>query len=517
MADAVLAIQGGFEFQAKFFWRKACTLYLPNSNVKQVAWEISDTPGFDDVAVFYDPGKLSEYGYTVKCEYFQVKFHVNHSSAFSCDALIDPAFIGATSESLLQKLQRNYQKSPSEYATAVYHIVNTWGLDRNDTLKTLLDNNGAIRLSQLFDGKSDDSKHGKIRKKWREHLGLGSDDDLLLIVRQLRIMHSASSGEGIDEDMNFALAGVGLQTLQSDKRTSPYPDLIKRLHQEKRNLLGREELKEILKQENLWVTTTTQDVRNVYRIGVRTFSRGTDTIEFETDEYLCLLHHFDNRYVLADELWQSDIVPALQRLSDKALAEGKPLVIHLDTHLSAAFAMGYFLDAKTGAEVGVIQKVRNGGRILLEPNGKPAPGENAAPLWKWSEETINVSSNDVVLCIGVTYDIFPRVKEYVLESLPKVSRILSATILPGPSGASIRDGNHIVAAIEELLTEFRANRKAGERMGSVHLFLAAPNAFSFFLGRYGKQLGRITLYEFDFDNLRTGTYVPSISLPFLNK
>lgn len=517
MADAVLAIQKGFEFQAKFFWRKACTLYLPNSNVKQVAWEISETPGFDDVAVFYEPAKLSQYGYDVKSEYFQVKFHVNHSCAFSCDALTDPEFIGATTESLLQKLQRNYQKSPTEYANAVYHIVNTWGLDRGDELKNLLDNNGAIRLDQLFDGSTDRSKYGKIRKKWREHLGLATDDDLRPILRQLRIIHNAPSGEGIDEDVNFALAGVGLQTLQSDKRTNPYPDLIMRLHQENRNLLGHDELKEILQQENLWVTTTTQDVRNVYRIGVRTFSRGTDTIEFETDEYLCLLHHFDNRYVLADGLWQSDIVPALQRLSDNALTKGVPLVVHLDTHLSAAFAMGYFLDAKTGVEVGVIQKVRNGGRILLEPNGKTRSGDKAAPLWTWGEEIINAESNDLVLSISVTHDILTRVMEYVLESLPKVSRILSATILPGPSGASIRDGDHIVAAIEELLTEFRAKRKAGERAGNVHLFVAAPNAFSFFLGRFGKQLGRITLYEFDFDNLRTGTYAPSISLPFSNK
>lgn len=322
MADSVLAVQQGFDFQAKYFWYKACKLYVKNSNVVNIGWEISDVPGFDDVALYYQPAKLSTYGYEVIREYYQLKFHVSHNSAFSCEALTQPEFIGATSDSLLKKLYKNFQKSPSEYEKSVYHIVNTWGLDRSDVLTTLIDNAGAIILNRLFDGTTDRSKTGKIRKLWREHLGT-NDQVIRSVLRQLRIVHSAKSGEYIDDDVNFALNSVGLQPFGSDKRTNPYGDLIRRLHEEKRNFLNREELREILSTENLWVTTTTSEVRSNYRIGVRTFRKGTDTIEFETDEYLSLLHYFDGRYVLEQSLWATEISPALQGLADRALSKEK--------------------------------------------------------------------------------------------------------------------------------------------------------------------------------------------------
>jgi SMODS-associated and fused to various effectors sensor domain len=36
-------------------------------------------------------------------------------------------------------------------------------------------------------------------------------------------------------------------------------------------------------------------------------------------------------------------------------------------------------------------------------------------------------------------------------------------------------------------------------IGMAHLFIAAPNAFTFFLGQRQTALGSVRLYEFDFD------------------
>ncbi|WP_321928594.1 SAVED domain-containing protein [Burkholderia cenocepacia] len=49
--------------------------------------------------------------------------------------------------------------------------------------------------------------------------------------------------------------------------------------------------------------------------------------------------------------------------------------------------------------------------------------------------------------------------------------------------------------------------------GRTHLFIAAPNAFTFYLGRHVHGLKPVTLYEFDFERHRSGTYEPSLSFP----
>jgi SMODS-associated and fused to various effectors sensor domain len=46
----------------------------------------------------------------------------------------------------------------------------------------------------------------------------------------------------------------------------------------------------------------------------------------------------------------------------------------------------------------------------------------------------------------------------------------------------------------------------------VHIFMAAPNAFSFFFGQHQKAVGPVTLYEWDFDGLRGGGYNESLSV-----
>ena len=155
MSNAVIARQQGDDYQAKFFWYTACKLYLQNSTAVKVAWEYNDSPGFDDVSIYYNPAILDKTtGLEIHSEFFQVKFHVDHSKGFTCDALMDPAFIGNTTESLLQRLHKNLKKDPVTFNRSKFYIINTWGIDHSDTFKILVDNNGAIRMNILFDGKT---------------------------------------------------------------------------------------------------------------------------------------------------------------------------------------------------------------------------------------------------------------------------------------------------------------------------------------------------------------------------
>jgi hypothetical protein len=66
---------------------------------------------------------------------------------------------------------------------------------------------------------------------------------------------------------------------------------------------------------------------------------------------------------------------------------------------------------------------------------------------------------------------------------------------------------------ESLAQRINAERQPGSR---VHLFIAAPNAFTFFLGQRQPSMGSVTLYEFDFEGQNGGGYAPSISLPIMS-
>jgi hypothetical protein len=46
----------------------------------------------------------------------------------------------------------------------------------------------------------------------------------------------------------------------------------------------------------------------------------------------------------------------------------------------------------------------------------------------------------------------------------------------------------------------------------LHLFAAAPNGFTFALGRAARRISRATLYEFDFERKDPEGYSPSIIL-----
>ncbi|CAD2246686.1 SAVED domain-containing protein [Xanthomonas arboricola] len=48
---------------------------------------------------------------------------------------------------------------------------------------------------------------------------------------------------------------------------------------------------------------------------------------------------------------------------------------------------------------------------------------------------------------------------------------------------------------------------------TVHLFVAGPNAFAFFLGQQRHAMGPMCLYEFDFDGRRDRSYRASLTLP----
>jgi len=100
----------------------------------------------------------------------------------------------------------------------------------------------------------------------------------------------------------------------------------------------------------------------------------------------------------------------------------------------------------------------------------------------------------------------------VSANLPSVGRILNC-LLPGGAGpASVRNGAHAALLAHQLAQAVSDTRVPGMPR-TIHFFMAAPNGLAFLAGQRRALMGRVTLYEFDFDQARNGSYMPSLTLP----
>ena len=86
---------------------------------------------------------------------------------------------------------------------------------------------------------------------------------------------------------------------------------------------------------------------------------------------------------------------------------------------------------------------------------------------------------------------------------------MTATIA-GPGNTAVHGGQHALDLALSLVSELRAHRNDGR---TVHLFIAAPNGFSFVLGQHLRGFGPVIVYEFDFESGSPGAYEIGIVLP----
>ncbi len=168
MVDAVMPRWHGDNYQARIFWENAFNLLLPNTCVVEVTFEADGPKAFDDVVVKYEPAIASSGPQRITADYHQVKWHVQTGGRFGYADLVDPEFIGAQSVSLLQRLQQARQTAPS---SACFTFLTTYRIKDDDPLGMLISgHDGSVLVERLFDGTTDRSRMGRVRKLWREHL-----------------------------------------------------------------------------------------------------------------------------------------------------------------------------------------------------------------------------------------------------------------------------------------------------------------------------------------------------------
>ncbi|MHB1413986.1 MAG: SAVED domain-containing protein [Chloroflexota bacterium] len=506
MGKSVATVALGEDYQFRYFWLHACRLFMPARLVQRVDFEGGGVKSFDDVVVYYNGEKRDEEtGRPLTADHHQVKYHITGAGVLTWDNLMDPRFINAERFSFLQKLRDAQRRFAPGGWERRFFLYSPWRVD--EQLGAVWDqHSGRIDWDRLAEG-GPGSKNGRLRATVRAHLGLDSDEELRLVLAPLRIEYGPTLS-ALGDRLTDKLLIAGLKPLAEDHLWQAYDDLGRKLLEQGRNSFDRAEIEEVCRAQGLWVRPPLLDGEAV-RLGIRSFRRWAEHMDDETNSLLCLLPHYRGRQIRSPGLWAEEVAPRVEAFWQGSVKPGGYYRLQLCAHASIAFAAGYFLDPKCGAEVDLIQRT-----IGREEVWRPRPDAYAsADCWRVTEQVLSESGADVAVAISLAHDIERDVRAYVQANLPAVGRLLHFH-LPQGTGPQVVAGADMAATLAtNLARELRTRRTPGERRARLHLFAAGPNGLLFFFGRQARGLGRCVLYEYDFEGRGSCTYEPAITLP----
>ncbi|SEF11012.1 hypothetical protein SAMN05444161_8513 [Rhizobiales bacterium GAS191] len=502
MTQAVTVRRDGDTFQARLFWLQAARLLDPASPIERVGFE-NGPKSFDDIWIEYDPAKggRDQYGEPLRREHVQCKWH-GTPDTYGYSQLIDPEF------SLLQRAHRAQLTHAPDGVGVRFKLVTNWRVDRADPLREMIGSrSGAMRIERLYGSVTDNSKAGAVRKAWREPLGI-DEDELRVLARTLAFGEATDSLDALREYLDILFGFVGLRRVPANQSAFPYDDLVFQWMAQGRLEFDRAGFRTICNREGLVAHGDGRPV--VY--GVKSFEHPIDRLEDRCVEVLDFVPAFDERHIRSDADWGGALYPALKTFLISA-AEGRTrLRLAIDAHATLAFAAGSVLNIKSGRHIELEQRT-TGRRIWAVDD------LSSDPAWPpLSTEVIDLDLRrpDLAVAVGLTHDVVLDVRRYIERALPTAGRILVARPSSGPSAQSVACGRHAFELAEALAGVVGETRNA-DPAATIHLFVAAPNAFTFYLGQRQAALGRVRLYEFDFEGGRDRSYVPALTLPISSK
>ena len=501
MADAVTARWHGDNYQSRIFWEHAFNLLLDGSCVVEVTFEANGPKAFDDVVVRYDPPVARSGPDRVAAEYTQVKWHVETGGRFGYEDFMKPDFIGAMSFSLLQRLQQaRVQAPPNSHFT----FVTTYRIKDGDPLAGLISGHDrTLLVEKLFDRTTDRSRMGKVRQCWREHLKLTSDDELLAVLRGLRVLDGHLSLDELRAQINIKARIVGVLACSAADSDFRYDELARQLKVRRLNALTRETLLQFCYDEGLLVERAPEP-DSFLPIAIRSFlGPSADVVDATQENTLLLLDEFRQRYLQDGREWQRDIRPKVEEFLRAAVKRSYKLRLILDAHASIAFLAGSVLDLKSSVDTQLIQKGRVGRSVWRANDPLDA---NAARFT--IEEEIVGNGEEIAIAISVARAATPQARAYIAAQLPHVGKLITYALPQGPGQTVVAGGGH-AAALAEQISNYLREVKQTSSTAMVHIFAAAPNSLLFFLGQEHQAIAPCIVYEFDFDSRAYRTYQPS--------
>lgn len=505
MAQANTARIDGDAFQARHFWRKACLLLDPEGPLVRIGFE-SGPKGFDDIWVEYAPGRglVDQFGHPLLRAHTQCKWHVAPGT-YGHKELTDPAFINANARSMLQRAFTAQQTHAPHGCGARFQLLTNWRVDLVDPLRDLIHQRShTLRVDRLF-AKTDRSAVGALRRLWCEHLGI--DEDMLrLFAPTIALSEATDSLDQMREHLDPLLQLAGLRRIPSHQSAFIYDQVMYQWLAQGRLEFNRASLREACRAEDLLAGNA--GGRGVV-FGVKSFEHAHDRIEERCTAVLNLLPEFLERQIRPGADWRTTLYPRLKAFLFDAAQTGDRLRLILDAHLTLSFAAGSVVNVKSGRLVEIEQ--RGIGKAIWAPDDT-APS-SSWPKWVFAREQANAGGNDMAVTVSLTHDVRAKAFAFIQETLPAVRMIVAASPTTGPSARVVSCGHHAFDLAEALAAEIKAVRESERLDGRVHLFIAGPGGFVFYLGQHQTVIGPVRLYEFDFEGNTGGSYAPSLDLP----
>jgi len=293
---------------------------------------------------------------------------------------------------------------------------------------------------------------------------------------------------------------------QANQSAFPYDDTIFQWMAQGRVEFDRTGFRAICTREGLLGPAEGQP--RVY--GIKSFEHAIDRLEERCARVLDLVPAFDERYIRSDADWTAVLYPRLRAFLLGAAQDQVRLRLILDAHVTLAFAAGSVLNIKSGRDVELEQRT-TGRRIWAADDALSNP---TWPTLVAEVLDIDRAQPDIAVAIGLTHEIESDVRRYIEAALPQTGRVVLLRPSTGAGARSVTCGRHAFELAEAATGAVRVARAGGS--GVMHLFVAAPNAFTFFLGQRQPALGRVRLYEFDFEGGRHRTYAPALTLPLVD-
>lgn len=499
MADAVIARWHGDNYQARVFWEHALNLLAPHSCVVEVTFEANGPKAFDDVVVKYDPPVARSGPDRVSAEYTQVKWHTQTGGRFGYEDFIDPDFIGAKSFSLLQRLQKARSSAPP---TARFAFLTTYRIKDGDPLADLISGHDrSLLVERLFDGTTDRSRMGRVRKCWREHLQLADDDQLRTVVQGLRVLEAYRSLDELRAEINIKAQAVGVLACSDAESDFKFDELARQLKVRQLNALTREVLLQLCRDEGLLVERAVEP-EPFLPIAIRSIlGPSADIVGAAPEDTLLLTDEFRQRYLQDGRDWQRDIRPKVEAFLRGAVKKSSRLRVIMDAHASIAFLAGAVLDLKSAVQTQLVQKGRVGARVWRADDG------SGGARFEIAEEIVG-TGRDVAVAVSVAQPATAQARAYVAAHLPQVGRLISFSLPSGPGQQSVAGGSHAAALAEQISNHIR-DLTAADPDAVIHIFAAAPNSLLYFLGQHHQAIAPCIVYEYDFDRKAHKTYQPS--------
>lgn len=501
MAEAVIPRWHGDNYQARIFWQNAFSLLDPTSCVVEVTFEANGPKAFDDVVVKYDPPVPRSGADRVSADYHQIKWHVDTGGRFGFEEFVSPDFIGAKSVSLLQRLQEARSTAPS---TAHFSFLTTYRIKDDDPLGFIVSGNDrTLLLERLFDGTKDASRMGKVRKLWREHLGLNDDKELREVVRGLRIFEGHRSLEELRSEINIRAQVVGVLACNAAESDFRFDELARQLKVRKLSALTRDSFLQFCRDEGILATSSPEPDAHL-PVAIRSFlGPAADIVGAAPENTLMLTDEFRQRYLQDGRDWQRDIRPKVEGFLREAVRTSPQLRLILDAHASIALLAGAVLDAKSGATVQLVQKGRVGTRVWRADDGT----NDGAAAFDVAVQKLG-SGRDIAIAVSAAQGTAAHAAAYISNHLPTVGQLVSFSLPGGPSQQGIAGGAHASALADQVANRIR-EIKGADADAAVHIFAAVPNSLLFFLGQQHGAIAPCVVYEFDFDRQGNKSYQPS--------